>query len=72
MRVAFKSSSVGGATSKKAGIDRGLHIWRANERERFKGSIRLASVSLPTGGMGSKSNRMGSPLLRKSGTSILR
>lgn len=28
-------------------MDRSLHIWRANERERFKGSIRLESVSLP-------------------------
>lgn len=60
MRVAFKSSSVGGATSKKAGIDRGLHIWRANERERFKGSIRLASVSLPRGGWGQNPSVWGS------------
>lgn len=45
----FRSGSVGGATSKKAGMDRGLHIWRANERERFNGSIRVASVSLPRG-----------------------
>ena len=30
-------------------MDRSLHIWRANERERFKGSIRLESVSLPRG-----------------------
>ena len=50
--VNFKSGSVSGATSKTAGMDRSLHIWRANEGERFKGSIRFASVSHPRGGGG--------------------
>ena len=41
-------------------MDRGLHIWRANERERFKGNMRPASVSLPRERWGQNQSLWGS------------
>lgn len=43
-------------------MDRGLHIRRANERERFKGSIRISSVP-SQGGDGVKIEAYGAPTI---------